>query len=100
QSLIQGARSSEQISQLNFLIAATRGHCHYVVAEGIECAADLDTSRSAGVHAVQGYFMSKPSLLPEWSSVPTYVEDCFQKAAEKTAAMVSSANQEVTAIRH
>jgi EAL domain-containing protein (putative c-di-GMP-specific phosphodiesterase class I) len=35
-----------------------------VVAEGVECRAELDGALAAGVHYVQGFFIGKPELEP------------------------------------
>ncbi|WP_198317643.1 hypothetical protein, partial [Alcaligenes faecalis] len=54
------------------------GISQYVIAEGIETALDFQLSVDAGAHAVQGYFIPPPCVLPPWEGAePLCVRDSF-----------------------
>lgn len=55
-----------------------RSMSQQVVAEGIETDLDLQLSVDAGVHAVQGNFITPPTVQPPWNgAVPLCVRDSF-----------------------
>jgi diguanylate cyclase (GGDEF)-like protein len=64
-SLIQANARREPVSSvLSSLVDLAGRWGALTIAEGIETAAQLDTVRSIGVDAAQGYFLGRPSSLP------------------------------------
>ncbi|KGP00961.1 hypothetical protein JT27_14135 [Alcaligenes faecalis] len=77
-SLVHQARDRDGIAALHSWVHASRGISQYVIAEGIETALDFQLSVDAGVHALQGYFIEPPCLLPPWEGAePLCVRDSF-----------------------
>lgn len=48
-----------------------------VIAEGIETEEDMKAATQAGVHALQGYYLGRPELAPQWLAGPVCVKDGF-----------------------
>ncbi|HEU4672348.1 MAG TPA: EAL domain-containing protein, partial [Candidatus Limnocylindrales bacterium] len=64
-SLIQANARREPVSSvLSSLVDLANRWGALTIAEGIETAAQLETVRSIGVDAAQGYFLGRPSPLP------------------------------------
>ncbi|HEY3524053.1 MAG TPA: EAL domain-containing protein, partial [Candidatus Limnocylindrales bacterium] len=64
-SLIQANARREPVSSvLSSLVDLANRWGALTIAEGIETAAQLETVRSIGVDAAQGYFLGRPSTLP------------------------------------
>lgn len=77
-SLIQRARLGNTFYELNDELDAIRSSCNWVVIEGVETEADVHASLRAGAHAVQGFFVERPRLLPTWLALPVLVDDWFK----------------------
>lgn len=77
-SLVHQARDRDGMDALHAWVDASRGISQYVIAEGIETALDFQLSVDAGVHAVQGYLIEPPCVLPPWEGAePLCVRDSF-----------------------
>lgn len=77
-TLVHQARHRDGIAALNSWVQASCGISQYVIAEGIETEQDFRLSVDAGVHAVQGYFITSPCVQPPWEGAePLSVRDSF-----------------------